>query len=311
MSAESNSGRRGRVRAAVAVAVAFVVVAFAAVAVAGGGYTEAAIDDGVLAIVALGRAHPVPAPVVRRSSGSHKPIIAPAIAKNCDDWPHAEVATVFESLGVDVAAMGWRCLDATRAERLERERSGSARGGAELSPADCRAWCFEQHPRELFLKADDAAGWCCEWRPDNAGECAWSDGVARFTPTSSSCERRDAEADQPCVRSLAFNLCELAPGFRALKDGRCLRRSDAIIGRFDAESRNFCSVLCAQQAENAVSGELACTGFAYLKPGVRQTDAMELTRWRINPPPCVLLARCKTRARADRTYDFFVRPEAL
>ena len=201
--------------------------------------------------------------------------------------------------------MGWRCLHASRVERLERDR-GEVRAGVELSPAQCKAWCLKQHPRELFLK-NDAAGWCCEWRPDNAGECAWSDGVARFTPLARQCQPSGGGTDgETCVRSLAFELCELAEGFRRLGNGRCLRHRDVIIGQFRANSRNHCSVLCAQQAENVVSGGLTCTGFAY------EPDALRLPNHRKQHlPTCILLSMCKLRPHPDAVYEFLLRPEAI
>ncbi|KAG8457464.1 hypothetical protein KFE25_003768 [Diacronema lutheri] len=253
-------------------------------------------------------ASPAPEPeqafAVGRRNG-HLPIAAPTFAKNCDDWPSTDTVAAFESLGIDITGMGWRCLDASRVERLERDR-GEVRAGVELSPAQCKAWCLKQHPRELFLE-DGAAGWCCEWRPDNAGECAWSDGVARFTPIEGMCEPGRGGAHEPCARSLAYNLCELAEGFRLFDRGRCLFHRDVVLAQLEANSRNECSVLCDQYADNVVSGEQTCTGFAYLK----STKEAGRGRHRRQQAPCILLSKCKRRPRASDDYDFFLRPEAI
>lgn len=235
------------------------------------------------------------------------PLQGLAPTKACDDWPSTELEEYLAFFNVDTgSSMGWLCMHGEQRETLHRPRGDS------LTPDQCSAWCFAEHPPGEFRRARRNAsreggadlGWCCEWRPQDGGQCSWSDGAQRFMHVSSSCA--GGGENRTCRSPLAFGLCTFDTNFRILGGGRCLEHDDILIGRYAAASANQCALRCEQHARFASPGGPRCRMFGFPKPpeegGSRSKSGGE---------NCVLLTRCKLRPRNSRTTNYFGVQEAI
>lgn len=201
----------------------------------------------------------------------------------------------------EMVTESWLCSGAEHVKVMPRSRA--ARASEALDPAKCRSWCLATHPPSEYRDDDELQRWCCEWRAQDGGQCAWSDGTPQ--PTSASCtDTAEKDTSAGCTsRSLAFEPCLTTTRYRRFGGGRCLLHADVTIARTTAATREDCARRCTAQAQRAQPGELQCKVFAFGKPNYY----FRSPHW----DRCILLDRCKVRPRESRIFTFYATPEGI